>query len=459
MFRIAKEAANLQWKLIRRWTLRLLALTLFLSWEIGCSQLAAEIRSLTILHTNDLHARLTPLDNGQGGFAYLAAVIQRERAGCTDCLLLNAGDLVQGTPVSTIFHGLPVYKLANLFGFDAATLGNHEFDYGFDQARRFIAAAKYPIVSSNIAGPNDELFTRPYVILNVNKLRVAVIGAETNDLSHLAIPKFLGPWHTLPLLETVRKYADELRAKSDLIVLLAHITGEEETQVLNSAPEIPVIVSGHLHGGLQQPLTHDGRVLVRVKSYAQELGRLELKVDTDKKAPVEWTWKRIAVDSTKIEPAADMARGVKMWEDKVAARVDQPLAVSEQAMDKRAVKALIERAMREETGADFAFMNLGGVRDILPRGQLLVRHIWNIMPFDNEVVIGKFKGRDLPAVVVGDAKVEADREYTLAVTDFTAANQGAAEELRTTGLEFPRDAGLLRDLLIDWVRKKKVVGN
>jgi 2',3'-cyclic-nucleotide 2'-phosphodiesterase (5'-nucleotidase family) len=113
--------------------------------------------------------------------------------------------------------------------------------------------------------------------------------------------------------------------------------------------------------------------------------------------------------------------------------------------------------MREETGADFAFMNQGGVRDSLPQGQLLERHIWNIMPFDNDVVIGTFKGSQLPAAVVGNAKVDPDREYTLAVTDFTAANQGSSENLRTTGLAFPRDEGRLRDLLIDWFRKKKVV--
>src|SRR5262249_11789426 len=89
----------------------------------------AEIRTLTLLHTNDLHARLSPLDNGNGGFAYLASTLKEERAGCKDCILLNAGDLVQGTPVSTIFHGLPVYEIGNLLGFDAATLGNHEFDY------------------------------------------------------------------------------------------------------------------------------------------------------------------------------------------------------------------------------------------------------------------------------------------------------------------------------------------
>jgi 2',3'-cyclic-nucleotide 2'-phosphodiesterase (5'-nucleotidase family) len=137
--------------------------------------------------------------------------------------------------------------------------------------------------------------------------------------------------------------------------------------------------------------------------------------------------------------------------------VDQPLAVSKRKFEKREVKGLIEQAMRDETGADFAFMNLGGVRDIVPRGQLLIRNIWDIMPFDNRVVFGKFKGRDLPPVVVGGRKVDPDREYTLAVTDFTAANQGTQENLRATGLQFPGDGGLLRDVLIDWFRKKKVI--
>jgi 2',3'-cyclic-nucleotide 2'-phosphodiesterase (5'-nucleotidase family) len=98
------------------------------------------------------------------------------------------------------------------------------------------------------------------------------------------------------------------------------------------------------------------------------------------------------------------------------------------------------------------------VRDIVPEGQLLVRHIWQIMPFDNDVVVGTFKGRDLPAVVVGNSRIDPDREYTLAVTDFTAAHQDAREHLGTTGLKFPNNVGLMRDLLIDWFRKKKVVG-
>ena len=425
---------------------------------LACAPLAGEIRTLTILHTNDLHARLMPLENKHGGFAYLATVIRRERANCKDCILLNAGDVAQGTPVSTIFHGLPAFEVANLFGYDAATLGNHDFDYGWPQTRKFIATAKYPIVSCNVVGAKNELFTeKPYVILNVNGLRVAILGAMTDELNTLTIPKAIAPWHTTPVIETARKYARELKSQSDIVVLLAHITPQEELAFLKTVPEIPVLVTGHAHNGIPQPLIEDGRIMVRVKGYAEELGRLELKVDTEKKSVASWNWKHILVDSNSIPPAEDVAAVVKKWEDEVSARVDKPLAIAAHPFDKRAVKALIERAMRDETGADFAFMNYGGVRDSLPQGQLKVRHIWDIMPFDNRVVFGKFKGKDLPAVVVGERKIDPNREYTLAVSDFTAANQGSEENLRTTGLKFPHDGGLLRDILIDWFRKKKVI--
>jgi 2',3'-cyclic-nucleotide 2'-phosphodiesterase (5'-nucleotidase family) len=422
------------------------------------AQLGAEIRSLTILHTNDLHARLTALENGRGGFAALASVIRREREHCSDCVLLNAGDLAQGSPVSTIFQGEPVFEIANLFGIDAATLGNHDFDYGWLQTRKFMQTSKYPIVSANLVGAQGQLFTpKPYVILNVNGLRVGVIGAMTEELRTLSTPKLMGEWHTAALIDTARRYAVELRGQTDLIVLLGHINGAEENQMLSLASEIPVLVTGHIHTGLEHELVRGGRILVRVKGYGVELGRLELKVDTEKKAPVSWSWKRIPVDERRFQAAPDVATEVKRWEGEVTKRVDQPLGTSKRKLDKPEVKRLIEQAMREETGADFAFINLGGVRDIVPKGQLLVRNIWNIMPFDNRVVFGKFKGSALPAAVVGSRKVDPDREYTLAVTDFTAANQGAEEQLQTNGLEFAGDGGLLRDLLLDWFRKKNVI--
>jgi 2',3'-cyclic-nucleotide 2'-phosphodiesterase (5'-nucleotidase family) len=415
------------------------------------------VRTLTILHVNDLHSRLLPLENHHGGFAYLASVIRRERANCTDCILLNAGDVAQGTPVSTIFRGLPSFELANMLGIDAATLGNHDFDYGWQQARKFLDVAKYPIVDVNLVGPKGDLFTaKPWAILQVNGLKVGVIGVMTEELKTLTTPKELGDCHTLPLVETVRKAAHELRPQVDIVVVVAHVSPQEELALLKSEPEVAVSVTGHLHTALPQPLIQDGRILVREKGYAEELGRLELKVDTEKKQAVAWEWKHILVDGS-VPPAADVVEKVKRWEDEVSSRVDKPLAVSKRALRKQEVKLLIERAMREETHSDFAYMNSGGVRDIVPEGQLMERNIWNIMPFDNHVVVGRFKGSQIPAKVLGDRKLDPEKMYTLAVSDFTAANQGTPENFGVTGLEFPKDAGLMRDILITWFRKQKVI--
>lgn len=424
----------------------------------GCWVLSGEIRSLTILHSNDLHARISVLDDHHGGFAALASLIAHEKANCPECIMLNAGDLVQGSPVSTMFRGLPVFEIANLLGIDAATLGNHDFDYGWRQTKKFIETAKYPIVTSNIFDSKGDLITpAPWVILNVNGLRVGIIGLMTNELKNITNPKLLEDWHTVPVIGVVRKYAAELKDKTDLILVLGHITETEENAILREVPEIPVIISGHVHGGIDKETVYQGRIMVRVRSYGEELGRLDLKVDTEKKAPVSWKWQHIVVDPAIYKPNPEVARLVKHWEDEVTTEVDRPLAFAKQAIGKPAIKAMIERAMRDKTGADFAFMNLSGVRDVLPEGQILVRNIWNIMPFDNIVVVGKFKGSELPKVVVGNRKLDPEREYTLAVSDFTAANQGSQENLRAKGLNFSSNGPLLRDVLVDWFREKKVI--
>src|SRR5580658_2765339 len=130
--------------------------------------LAQDVRPLTILHSNDLHAHLLPDDQGLGGFAYLATAVREQRALSAASLYLNAGDLVQGTPVSTLFQGLPIYEIANHLGFDVSTLGNHEFDYGWQRIRDFIEAAKFPIVSANVVDDSGALLTgKPYVIKTV----------------------------------------------------------------------------------------------------------------------------------------------------------------------------------------------------------------------------------------------------------------------------------------------------
>jgi len=421
---------------------------------------AAQIKPLTILHSNDLHAHLLPDDRNNGGFARLATEVRRQKAQCQACLYLNAGDLVQGTPVSTLFHGSPIYEIANLLGFDAATLGNHEFDYGWRRTEEFMRIARYPIVSANIVDADGKIMTRPYVIQTVGGIRVGIIGAILGDLVGTVITQeSAGPWRILPVVETVRKYAQEIRDRTDVIVVLAHIHDETEVDaILHQVPEVSVVVAGHSHVGYPAMMNVDGRVAVLVRAYGDQLGRLDLKIDVTAKKVLSAEWTKIPINA-KIPPAPDVAAVVAKWESKVSKLVDIPIGESTARLDGRSpeLRKLIEQAMAEETGADIAWVNGGNIRDTLPKGQILIRHVWNILPFDNYIVMGKFKGSDIPPSITKRYPVDPDREYTVATTDFTATNQSAGDQLNSSQLRFPRTGPLQRDAVIEWIKKKKLV--
>jgi 2',3'-cyclic-nucleotide 2'-phosphodiesterase/3'-nucleotidase/5'-nucleotidase len=272
-------------------------------------------------------------------------------------------------------------------------------------------------------------------------------------------PEDAGPWHVLPVVETVRKYAAELQDRTDLIVVVAHIHDKGEVDaILRDVPEVSVVVAGHSHDGYPAMMKVDDRVAVLVHAYGEQLGKLDLQVDVAGKKLQAAEWTKIPIDS-KIAPVPDVARVVAKWESKVSKLVDVPLGESTMRMERTSedLRRMVERAMAEQTGSDIAWINTGNLRFSIPKGQILIRNIWNLLPFDNYIVIGKFKGSELPPAITRRYPVEADREYTVATTDFTATNQADKEQLGASGLRFPRTGPLQRDAVIEWIKKKKVV--
>ncbi len=394
-----------------------------------------------------------------GGFAYLAAEVRRQRAGCPACIYLNAGDLVQGTPVSTLFHGLPVYGLANMLGIDVSTLGNHEFDYGWRTIQEFQKEARFPIVSANVVNDAGLLLTRRgYVIRQVAGVRIAVIGAVLGDLvGNFSTVDQVGPWHVTPVVEAVRRAVREIGNRAELIVVLGHLHDDETNEILRGIPEVSIVIAGHDHEGYKEMLAVGHHYAVQTKSYGVELGRLDFDFDTVSREVVSARWKRIPIDSHTVKPAADVERVVDGWEAKVSKLVDVPIGEARQRIERPELRKLIERAMAEETGADIGFLNLGNVRTFLPQGKLLARNVWDVLPFDNFIVVGEFRGRELPRAITDDYPVEPERVYKVAVTDFAAANQASKDQLDASGMKFPVKGPLQRDAVLAWIRKKKVL--
>lgn len=432
---------------------------LLVFFAISCLAAAQDIRKLTILHSNDLHARLLPDTNDRGGFAHLATLVRQERKGCTGCLYIHAGDLVQGTPVSTLFQGTPVYEIANKLKFDAHTLGNHEFDYSHRQVPVFLKTAKFPVVSANIVDSGGKLMARkPYLIKKANGVRVAIIGAVMGDLVEGFLkPNDAGPYRALPVVETMARYAREVRQRADIVVVLGHIHQKEGSQIIQDVPEVHVVVEGHNHGGRQELEAVQGRVAVGCQGYGRDLCKLELEVDRKQKKLVSWKWTKIPVDAKSIAAAPDVQKLVNHWEKKVAEKVDVKIGESMRVFTQAEFRPVIERAMLDQMKADFTNMNSGGVRDRLPKGTILARHIWNIMPFDNKMMTAKVKGSQVPAALRQNKPVEAEKEYTIALPDYVATNPAQVKSLGIQGIRFEERDVYLRDVIIEYVKKVQVL--
>ncbi len=427
---------------------------------LGCA--AEPGVELTILHVNDLHARLLPDSDGRGGFAHLATVLERERRSAAAHLTLHAGDMVQGTPVSTLFEGLPIFTIANGLGIDVHCLGNHDFDYGWEKIPEYVELSAFDTVSANLTDSVGDTLVPPYVVRQVGELQVAVVGALTEDLRDLSRSSDLGPWRAAPLVPTLKPVVEVAAAAADMVIVLGHLSGGEAEAILEGLPQVSVVVQGHPHSAWAQALEIDGRVAVNASGYGRNVGRLRLRYDPETRRILGYEWEVLPVVASEVPPNAAIGQLVAEWESRVAEVVDIPIGWATRTIQGAELRALIETAMRDGTDAELAHMNGGGIRDILPQGELLARHVWNVVPFDNVVLTTEVTGRQLVELhdtvlraepIEGYESLDPDRIYRLAAHDFTA------DQWSERGIELAWiDTGvMLRDMIIAWIAARESV--
>ena len=274
---------------------------------------------LTILHTNDQHSRIEPFDSSysrnpnQGGFARRAALIQKIRGEEKNVLLLDSGDTFQGTPYFNFFGGELEFKLMSMMGYDASTMGNHDFDNGLEGFKKVLPNAKFPFICSNYDFKNTILDgqTLPYKVFKKNGIKVGIFGVGI-ELAGLVGKKSYGETVYLNPVEIAQHYATFLRneKKCDLVICLSHIGYDYKDnprkisdKILASQTDgINLILGGHTHTFLPEPQTFVNKsgknVMVNQVGWAGLLlGKINFYFDKNKKVK-NISWNNQVIDDS-----------------------------------------------------------------------------------------------------------------------------------------------------------------
>lgn len=259
---------------------------------------------LTVLHTNDQHSRIEPFDSSysrnpnQGGFARRATLIQQIRSQEKNVLLLDAGDIFQGTPYFNFYGGELEFKLMSMMGYDAAIMGNHDFDNGLDGFLKALPNAKFPFITSNYDFSNTILDgkTEKYKIFKKDGIKVGLFGVGI-ELDGLVGKKQYQETKYLNPVEIAQHYADFLRKEKgcDLVICLSHIGYDyrddvdkiSDKKLAAQTDNIDLILGGHTHTFLPEPQSFTNKsgknVLVNQVGWAGLLlGRIDFYFDKNK---------------------------------------------------------------------------------------------------------------------------------------------------------------------------------
>lgn len=221
----------------------------------------AQKKQLVILHTNDTHSCIMPLNPnladtalaGRGGFLRRMALIEDERAKTPGLLLIDSGDFSQGSPYYNFYKGEVEVELMNRMGYDVATIGNHEFDFGLENMARIFRMAKFPIVCANydFTGTSVEGLVKPYTIIKRNGLKIGLFGLSPQPKGLVDTTKFVGVKYLDPV-ETARRMAALLKMKRcDVVICVSHLGWENEEltdqMLVPATRDIDIVLGGHSH--------------------------------------------------------------------------------------------------------------------------------------------------------------------------------------------------------------------
>lgn len=417
---------------------KFLAFLLALTMLLGVGALAEEDAPLfqqdvMVLFTSDVHCGI----ESNFGYAGLAMVRDAYKNAGYHVLLVDNGDSIQGEPVGTMTTGEANIKLMNAVGYDIATMGNHEFDYGMDRFFELSKMANFPYISCNF-NKGGELQFAPYVIKEFDGVKIAFVGITTPKTLTSSTPKYFQDENGNfiygffedetgeGLYNAVQKAVDDARAEgATFVVALAHLGNEAECSpytykdVIANTTGINALLDGHSHDtdhvemrnkaretvlrqGCGTKLEGVGYLKIAAKDGAMEAGVMMWNNDDFNATQLY----QLDTDVTKAVAEATETLNVKLAE--VVARTDveltinDPVAKTEEGKPVRIIRNaetnlgdLCADAYRYVSGADIAFVNGGGIRVSIKEGDITLNDILKVHPFGNALCVCEATGQQI----------------------------------------------------------------
>lgn len=418
--------------------------------------LLALATKITVFHINDTHGRAWPFTDSAGniigGFSTVASIIDAERKTNPNVLFLHAGDLNTGVPESDLLNALPDIFVLNRMKLDAMAVGNHEFDKPRDVLLRQLRWAKFPFLSANIYKDGNPMFTQ-YIVKNISGIKVAIVGFTTEHTKILEGPNS-EDLEFKNVIEVAKALIPEIRKEADVVIALTHLgIGQGYSEIYTTADQlakevsgIDLIIDGHSHTNLTQPMIVNGVPIVQAFEWAKVLGRADIYFEDGKVTKIEW--QAIPVIQSKVvgkdaagknvyevvtPEAAYVKTALDYFKKLGGTKLDIVIGVTDILLDGERANVrskttnlanLIADSMLWKTNADVALTNGGGIRASIKPGEIKIRDVLTVLPFGNTLYVIEMKGSELLKVFEFAASVPTGQGAFLQVAGATWKSEG-----------------------------------
>jgi 5'-nucleotidase/UDP-sugar diphosphatase len=438
----------------------------------GASPVAAaelgRARTISIFHTTDLHGHILPTStydglDDVGGLARCATCIRQWRKESPHSLTVDVGDVVQGTATSLRRGGSLMIELFNRLGYDAWTLGNHDFDWGPEKLAGLLEASTAPVLTANVArgavGPGRFAGAwgkvQPWTVREVGGFRIGLVGLITPGLPFWLPPETLGGTAATDPAEVLARAVAAVRGeKVDAVVVMGHMGwrftddyANPVRAVLKDVQDVDIYLAGHSHQNQPSWMLH-GVLCSQASYFGIHCGRVDLTFDLDSRKLVDRKAFTLLMDDRfAADPLVmELARGDLEAADADLARKVATVTrvISGQGRGSGLVTLLCEcfagALKRRGIAVDGVFHGSFATGD-LPVGPLTVGDCWRILPYENMLVTAEVTAADLLTIVAEDAGVR-DSDRTLWPFEVVAVGDGPPARLRLGGADVPADRRL-----------------